>query len=211
MIRVYGWDRTSIRDCSRAAFQDLLAVLDRLEIPFFAGGSVASGTHGLPRQTNDIDLVADIEANRISEFCEALDPSFYADAETIQRAIEVRRSFNIIHIEGAYKFDIFPVGQDNFARSQLARRRYTTTAITGLERIEFPVASAEDTILAKLVWFRKGRKISDRQWHDILGVIHVQAGRLDSAYLQEWAANLGVADLLVKALGDPTTAPCVSG
>jgi hypothetical protein len=184
-----------------AAFQDLLAVLDRLEIPFFAGGSVASGTHGLPRQTNDIDLVADLNADRIAEFCEALDPAFYADAETIQRAIETGRSFNTIHIGGAYKFDIFPVGQDPFARSQLARRRYTTTTITGLEHIEFPVASAEDTILAKLVWFRKGGEVSDRQWHDMLGVIQVQAGRLDSAYLREWAASLGVADLLVKALG----------
>jgi len=184
-----------------AAFQDLLAVLDRLEIPFFAGGSVASGTHGLPRQTNDIDLVADLGAQQIAEFCEALAPAFYADAEAMPRAIDMGRSFNVIHIEGAYKFDIFPVGQDRFARSQLARRRSTTTTITGLRHIEFPVASPEDTILAKLAWFRKGGEVSDRQWHDVLGVIHVQAGRLDSAYLREWAAHLGVADLLVKALG----------
>jgi hypothetical protein len=184
-----------------AALQDLLDVLDRLEIPFFAGGSVASGTHGLARQTNDIDLVADLKADRIAEFCEALDPTFYADGETIRRAIEMGRSFNVIHIEGAYKFDIFPVGQDPFAQSQLARRRYTTTAVTGIENIEFPVASAEDTILAKLVWFRKGGEVSDRQWHDVLGVIQVQAGRLDSAYLRDWAAILGVADLLMKALG----------
>ncbi len=188
-----------------AAFQDLLAVLDRLEIPFFAGGSVASGIHGLPRQTNDIDLVADLKAEGIGAFCEALAPAFYSDAEAIQRAIELSRSFNVIHLEGAYKFDIFPVGNDPFARSQLARRRYTTTTITGLEHLEFPVASAEDTILAKLVWFRKGGEMSDRQWHDVLGVIQVQAGRLDSAYLREWAANLGVADLLVKVLGGQVT------
>jgi hypothetical protein len=183
-----------------AAFQDLLHVLDRLEIPFFAGGSAASGTHGLPRQTNDIRLVADLNADRIGEFCEALDPAFYADAATIQRGMETGRSFNVIHIGGAYKFDIFLVGQHPFAKSQLARRHYTTTTITGLEHIEFPVAGAEDTILAKLVWYRKGGEVSDRQWHDVLGVIQVQAGRLDSAYLREWAPNLGVADLLVKAL-----------
>ena len=93
------------------------------------------------------------------------------------------------------------MGQGRFARSELERRRYTTAAITGFEDIEFPVASAEDTILAKLVSFRKGGEASDRQWHDVLGIIHVQADRLDSAYLREWGAQLGVADLLAKALG----------
>jgi imidazolonepropionase-like amidohydrolase len=77
-----------------SAFRDLLAVLDRLEIPFFAGGSVASGTHGLPRQTNDIDLVADLVADQIAELCEALHAAFYADAEAIGRAIATGRSFN---------------------------------------------------------------------------------------------------------------------
>ena len=106
----------------------------------------------------------------------------------------------MIHLRGAFKFDIFPVGEDRFARSELARRRYTTTTITGLENIEFPVASAEDTILSKLVWFRKGGEVSDQQWHDILGVIRVQAGRLDSKYLWEWAEKLDVGGLLRRAL-----------
>jgi len=182
-----------------AAFEDLLAALDRLEIKFLIGGSIASGAHGLPRQTNDIDVVADIPAGLVADFCSALGPAFYVDPDTAQRAIRTGRSFNVIHLKGAYKFDIFPVGEDPFARSQLARRRYTTTTITGLENIEFPVASAEDTILAKLAWFRKGGEVSDRQWHDILGVIRVQAGRLDAEYLRTWATDLGVADLLASA------------
>jgi hypothetical protein len=51
-----------------------------------------------------------------------------------------------------------------------------------------------------LLWFRKGGELSDQQWHDILGVMRVQAGRLDLGYLQEWAGELGVADLLRTAL-----------
>jgi hypothetical protein len=183
-----------------AAFEDLLAVLDRMEIPFFIGGSIASGTHGLARQTNDIDVVADVAPERVVEICEALSPAFYVDAGAIEVALRTGRSFNAIHLKGAYKFDFFPVGDDRFARSELARRRYTTTTITGLENIQFPVASTEDTILAKLAWFRKGGEVSDRQWHDILGVIRVQAGRLDVEYLRSWAVELGVADLLSRAL-----------
>ena len=62
------------------------------------------------------------------------------------------------------------------------------------------VTTAEDIILAKLEWYRLGNEISDRQWRDILGVLKVQAGRLDLDYLRQWAAELNVADLLQRAL-----------
>lgn len=182
------------------AFRQVLAALDRLEIPFVVGGSIASGTHGLPRQTNDVDIVADLTEDLAAELCEALRGAFYADSEAARRAVRGRAPFNVIHVQSAYKFDIFPVGDDGFARSEMARRLYTSSAISGLESVEFPVASSEDTILAKLARFRKGGERSDRQWHDILGVIQVQTGRLDRGYLEIWAAELGVADLLKRAL-----------
>ena len=149
--------------------------------------------------TNAIDIVADVPPELAEEFCGVLHPAFYADRTQAKAAIGAGRAFNVIHRESSAKFDIFPVGADRFARSELARRRYTAVAIPGLENIEFPVASPEDTILAKLVWFRKGGEVSDRQWHDILSVIHVQEGRLDARYLQAWAVELGVADLLSQA------------
>jgi hypothetical protein len=182
------------------AFQALLAIFDRLEIIYLVGGSVASGTHGLPRQTNDIDIVADLPRKLVPTLCESLTPAFYVDAGLALRAVKTGSSFNAIHLKSAYKFDIFPAGADPFARSELSRRVFATSTITGLEDIEFPVASPEDTILSKLVWFRKGGESSDRQWHDILGVARVQASRLDHAYLEHWASTLGVADLLAKAL-----------
>jgi hypothetical protein len=43
-------------------------------------------------------------------------------------------------------------------------------------------------------------EISDRQWRDILGVLKVQAGRLDVDYLKKWATELNVTDLLEGAL-----------
>ncbi len=47
-----------------------------------------------------------------------------------------------------------------------------------------------------------GGEVSDRQWNDILGVLKVQGTALDLAYLQRWATNLKVADLLDRALVD---------
>ena len=54
-------------------------------------------------------------------------------------------------------------------------------------------------MLAKLEWYRLGDEVSERQWNDVLGVLKVQAGSLDRPYLEKWAAELGVADLLTKA------------
>jgi hypothetical protein len=182
------------------AFQELLAALDRTETPFVVVGSVASGAHGLARLTNDIDILVDLPAGRIAELCEALGSAFYADADQISRAVAAGRSFNLIHLSSAYKFDLFPVGNDAFGHSELTRRKFTAGSVTGLEGIEFPLASPEDIILSKLVWYRKGGEVSDRQWSDILGIIKVQADRLDPAYLEKWAGVLGVLDLLSRVL-----------
>jgi len=54
-------------------------------------------------------------------------------------------------------------------------------------------------ILFKLRWYRLGNEASDQQWSDVLGVMKVQAGRLDDAYLDYWAAALNVRDLLDRA------------
>jgi hypothetical protein len=64
------------------------------------------------------------------------------------------------------------------------------------------VSSAEDLILRKLGWYREGGGVSDRQWRDVLGVLKVQAGRLDLAHLRHWAAVLGLPDLLERALSE---------
>lgn len=125
---------------------------------------------------------------------------FYVDRDAILAAIQWQRGFNVIHLATAWKFDIFMAGTSEFSKSELSRRRMTSSSITGLERIEFPVSSPEDTILAKLVWFRKGGEVSDRQWQDMLGIVRVQAARLDREYLNLWATDLGVADLLTRLI-----------
>ena len=52
----------------------------------------------------------------------------------------------------------------------------------------------------KIRYLVGGSMASARQWRDILGVLKVQAGRLDLAYLNHWAAELKVADLFQRAL-----------
>ena len=61
-------------------------------------------------------------------------------------------------------------------------------------------ATAEDTLLAKLAWYRQGNEISERQWRDVLGILRVAGPAMDRTYLRRWAEDIGVADLLDRAL-----------
>ena len=66
--------------------------------------------------------------------------------------------------------------------------------------IALPVATAEDTLLMKLAWYRAGGEVSERQWNDVRGIVAVQGERVDRGYVDRWAAYLKVADLADAAL-----------
>jgi len=55
---------------------------------------------------------------------------------------------------------------------------------------------AEDSILSKLEWVRQGGSL--RQIEDAGTVLDVQGDALDFAYLEKWAAEIGVSDLLER-------------
>jgi hypothetical protein len=97
------------------------------------------------------------------------------------------------------------------APDAFAAIRPVITALSRIDKIavdeehpdlQFFVASPEDIVLNKLEWFRLGDEVSERQWRDVQGVLKVQAGNLDMDYLRTWAAKLGLADLLDRALAE---------
>ena len=55
-------------------------------------------------------------------------------------------------------------------------------------------------MIAKLEWYRLGGEDSDRQWADVLGVLRLNVGQLDMQLLQESAQEVGVTDLLQRAV-----------
>jgi|HubBroStandDraft_6_1064221.scaffolds.fasta_scaffold309490_2 hypothetical protein len=183
------------------ALRQVLSVLDRLEISYLIGGSLASSAFGVTRATLDADLVVDIKLDQVDDFAEALKADFYADPGMMRKAIQLGRSFNLIHFATSFKVDIFPLGADTYSSAQFARRSFQTLTSLG-ESMECSVATAEDTILNKLRWFRLGNEVSEQQWNDLRGIIRVSGPRLDFVYLREWAPKLNVADLLEKLLNE---------
>lgn len=188
-----------------AAVRAVVRALDQLGVDYFVGGSIASGIHGEPRQTVDADIVAALAGRQAAPLVELLRPQFYADLPSILAATENQSSFNLIHLETMVKVDIFVTWRTDFGRVQLSRR--VRRALDTPEPVEFYVATPEDTVLAKLQWYRAGGETSDRQWRDVLGVLKVQAEALDRAYLRDWAARLSLANVLRRALDEAGLPP----
>ena len=124
-------------------------------------------------------------------------PEFYVSLDAARQAVRDRGSFNIIHPSSGFKVDVFVQKRRPFDQNLLVRRLTRTDLDPSGQPV--PILSAEDVLLHKLEWYRLGGETSDRQWGDVLGVLRVQAGRLDDAYLDHWAAELNASDLLAKA------------
>jgi hypothetical protein len=172
--------------------------LDALAVRYVVGGSVASSLYGVPRSTQDVDIVAELREEHVAPFVAALQATFYVDADMIREAISRRASFNVVHLATMFKADVFIPRLDAWSRGELSRG-VVHQVESGGATFAIRLASAEDTLLHKLVWYRLGGEISERQWKDVLGVLKIQGRALDAAYLDEWARALDVADLLERA------------
>ena len=160
------------------------------------GGSIASSFAGEPRSTIDIDFVAAIEDADVAPLVSAFGQEFYVDEQALRGAIRRRGAVNLIHHASQVKVDIFIAGGTPLDEQQLARRLEVTLG----DGRRLYVHPPEDILLQKLLWYRKGGEVSDRQWRDVLGIVRVQGERLDREYLTSNADRIGVADLLARVL-----------
>jgi hypothetical protein len=173
------------------ALKLLLSKLDECGIPYMITGSFASNIHGLPRTTQDVDVVIEVERRTLERFLESLGSAFYRNSEAAMDALAKQRMFNVVHLETGFKVDLIIRKSRPFSRTEFSRRQ--PTFYLGATRW---FATAEDTILAKLEWSRMAG--SERQFNDALNVAKVQRDNLDRIYLEKWARELDIPDLLEK-------------
>ena len=102
----------------------LTETLERLEIPYAITGSMATSVHGEPRLTHDIDVVVDLKARQINDFCAAFpDPEYYLPSDYVAEAVRRRFQFNILQPATGYKIDVMIAGDSEFDRSRMSRDR----------------------------------------------------------------------------------------
>lgn len=181
----------------------VVRILDELGIAYVLGGSLASSLVGEPRATADVDLAIRIDPDQVSALVRALSRDFYISEEAVKDAVRRGTSFNAVHLESVTKVDLFVLGDDVLDRRQLERR--VRILVTEDPPQQLWIGSAEDQILRKLAWYRAGGQVSDRQWRDVIGILAVQSGRLDLEELRTAAEELGLSDLVERAIAEAGT------
>ncbi len=164
--------------------------LEALGIRYMIGGSQASIYYGEPRFTQDIDIVAELEADHIRGLLQRFPPSdFYLSGEAAREAVATCGQFNIIHPASGVKIDVFVNKSTDYDRLRLERRQ-RLPLVPGREAY---FARPEDIVIYKLLYFRDGG--SEIHVRDIVGILRVSGEELDTRYVAQWAERLGVGAL----------------
>jgi len=175
----------------RELLVDCLRRLNRLGVPYMLTGSMASNFWGVPRTTHDLDFVLAHERKHAARIVAAFADDYDVDEVSVLGSLDAPYVFNAIDRRSALKIDFWTLRQDEFERQMFARR--LEVALFGEPAW---IATAEDTLLHKLLWNRITP--SERQLGDAAGIVAVQGPALDRDYLDRRARELD----LGKALGD---------
>jgi hypothetical protein len=181
---------------------EVTGALDKLGIRYAVGGSLASSVHGIPRSTQDLDLVVELPGFLVDALVSELEAGFYIDRDMIHDAIQRHGCFNILHLRTMFKVDLFVSDGSALLVEEMGRRQ---TYELGDPPRPVHVCTAEDIVIQKLDWFRQGGCVSERQWRDAVGVLSVRGAELDLAYVRRWAGVLGIADLCERAIQEAAT------
>lgn len=172
-----------------------IETLDRLEIPYMVTGSVASFLYGEIRATNDLDVVIAPTLESLNALVDVLERHAHVTREAALEAFQRTSMFNVIGNGTGEKVDFILFKDRTYGRTAFERR--TRMAFKSLP---LTVSTAEDSILSKLSWARRGG--SDMQLRDVYGMLRNKELQLDWDYLKYWAPELGVVALLEQLLSD---------
>lgn len=168
----------------------LVAKLSAAAIPHMVFGSFASSFHGVPRSSQDLDLVVDPKMDSLRRLLADLPQSdYYVDSDTATDALHRRGQFNVIDMATGWKADLIVRKARPFSIKELERRQ--EGEVLG---VHVPVASPEDVLLAKLEWAQQGGG-SDLLLRDAAGILRVRKDTLDRGYIERWVADLGLDEL----------------
>lgn len=180
-------------------FDTLAAVVRELDlagVPHMISGSIASAHHGEARATQDIDIVIDPSPEQMAVLVRGLRGTgmYVGDGES---AMSDRSQFNVIDTTSGWKVDLIVRKDRDYSREEFARRQAVE-----IGPVPTFVTSPEDSILTKLEWAADSG--SERQQRDVRAMPLAQGDELDWRYLNRWASELGVLDVLQQLRSDPS-------
>jgi hypothetical protein len=167
--------------------------LERAGIAYMISGSIALSYYAEPRLTRDIDLVVELKLDDAERLTDLFAADFYIDPEAVRDAIAHDGMFNVIHYESVMKVDFFIRKDTPYRQEEFLRR-----CAIDIEGMTLWFVTAEDLLLSKLLWAAESR--SEMQLQDVRNLMAAVAS-LDWTYIEQWAAELTVAELLREVRG----------
>jgi hypothetical protein len=169
------------------------AALDTAGVPYMLTGSLASSMYGVPRATNDIDIVIAPTRQQLLDVIQFYKRmSLYVEEHALT-ALASRTQFNVIDFANGWKVDLIIRKDRDFSNEEFDRRE--THEVGG---IRLTIAAPEDVILAKMEWSKIGG--SERQLVDAAGVLRMQLDKLNLGYIENWVKSLGLEEQWVDVL-----------
>jgi hypothetical protein len=167
----------------------VIAVLERLQIPYMVVGGFAAIAYGEFRFTADVDIVVDMHYRHVDPFVAAFPiPDYHASPEAIRDSLARRYAFNVIQPSTGAKVDLVPLPSDPRNRAAFLRRQHLVYDALNGQSADF--ATAEDTIIAKLLAYKE--TTSEKHLRDARGILVTQRDRLNLENLNRLARAAGV-------------------
>lgn len=173
----------------------LTQTLEQLGIAYAMGGSLAAMEYSETRLTMDADFMLLAQPEDVARLVAEVTTwqMYIAPLETIlEQDIPHGLPFNIYDGTTGTKADLYVVAPSGLSGSAMARRRRIADGPTGLTAW---FLAPEDIILYKLDYFRQSEGISQKHPKDITKMLAVTGDQLDVAYIENWATEIGVAEL----------------
>lgn len=171
----------------------ITSLLRKENIPYMITGAISVIFYGRPRASHDIDFVVEAHENDINRVLQAFNSlpqnEFIVDSSAIKDAILQKFIFQILHLPTMLKFDFWLLKDEPFDQKRFKRKQEVT--IFGQPMV---FASAEDTILIKLLWYKESN--IEKHLIDAAFVYQIQRKKLDEAYLKKWAKKQNTLKLL---------------
>jgi hypothetical protein len=173
--------------------RDFVQVLESLELPYAIMGGFAVRVYGIPRSTQDVDVIVLCGDETLQSLFQLLEDRGYAVDEVYKHgwkdAVAGMPLVKCKRYVGAHPIDVdIFLCESPFQRSLIDRRRRDIA-----EDQAYWLVSPEDLILLKLAAARQ------RDYLDAADVVFTQ-GQLDEDYMRKWADRLGVLNKLEELL-----------
>ena len=162
------------------------AVRDVRKAGMKATGAWSAVYYGRPRASHDIDFVVELNPGDVEKLLvdlKELSDDFLVQTESIKEAIENKSMFQLIHLPTMLKLDFWLLTSKEFDKLRFKRKK--KVKILGQVMV---MATAEDTIIQKLIWFSMGK--IEKHLIDAAFVYQIQKENLDKKYLEQWVKKL---------------------